>query len=256
MERLGRHGARMKRLRRLVRKREPGLVVVDGLRIVEDLVRWNIPVAELYLEERMASSPAGSRLASRADGCWTVADGALEGIAPTRHPQGVLAVVEEPEPAPWPAEAGTAVLLDGVQDPGNVGAIVRCAAGLGAGAVLLTPGCADPFAPAAVRGSAGSVFRLVPHVGVAAPAAVARIRERGGEVWVAGGEGTPVESWKGGDPVLLVLGSEGAGVGSSLADLADGTVTIPLERDVESLNVAVAAGILLERRRRAGPPGS
>jgi len=250
VERLGRHGERMKRLRRLARRRESGLVVVDGRRIVEDLHRWSVPLEELYLEETLALSPAGTRLAAAAHGAWVVADGALEGIAPTRHPQGVLAVVTEPEAVSWTAGRGPGVVLDRVQDPGNVGAVVRCAAALGARAVFLTPGCADPFAPAAVRGSAGAVFRLVPCTGVPAVEAAAAVREAGGEVWAAAPGGVPLEAWTPRDPSLLLLGSEGQGLDPALVEAADGTVTIPLERGVESLNVAVAAGILLQRYRQ------
>ncbi len=250
MERLGRHSERMKRLRRLARRREPGMVVVDGRRIVEDLHRWGVPLEELYLEESVALSPRGARLAGEARSAWVVADGALEGIAPTRHPQGVLALVTEPEAVSWTAGPGLGVVLDRLQDPGNVGAVVRCAAALGARAVFLTPGCADPFAPAAVRGSAGAVFRLVPRTGVPAVEAAAAVREAGGEVWATGPGGVPVASWAPRDPCLLLLGSEGSGVDPALAEMADGTVTIPLDRDVESLNVAVAAGILLQRYRQ------
>ncbi len=173
MERLGRNSTRLKELRARVRERRPGEVVVDGRRLVTDLVRWGVPLLELYLAAGSESDPATVRVAL---GVWQVEASVFEGLAPTRHPQGVLAVVPEPPSRRWPGASGVAVFLEGLQDPGNLGAIVRSAAGLGAAAVLLSEGCADPFHPAAVRGSAGGVFRVALERNARVADAAARVR--------------------------------------------------------------------------------
>jgi TrmH family RNA methyltransferase len=142
------------------------------------------------------------------------------------------------------------LVLDGVQDPGNVGTIARVGAALGGAAVLLSEGCADPFHWAAVRGSAGAVFRLPLERGCDVEAVVGRVRRAGGEVWATGSSGLAAESWRPKDPALLLLGAEGRGLDRAAAALADGTVWIRLAAEVESLNVAVAAGILLDSFRR------
>jgi TrmH family RNA methyltransferase len=246
MEKLGRHGARLKDLRRRVRRRPEGQAIVDGRRLVADVVRWGVPVLELYLAEGVEPDP---RLVAAAGEVYSLDAAMLDELSPTRHPQGVLAVVADPRLPPWPAREGVALWLDAVQDPGNLGAIVRSAAALGARAVLLSPGCADPFHHAAVRGSAGAVFRLPVTRDVTAARVAERMGESAGEVWAAGAGGTPIDRWQPGRPLVLLLGAEGAGLSPEARAVATAEVTIPLDREIESLNVAVAAGILLERLR-------
>lgn len=250
MTRLGRHSRRLKELRQRVRRRRPGEVVVDGRRLLADLVRWQVALDELYLGERVAAETGTAELTAAAAQVWLVADDVLESIAPTRHPQGVLAVIAEPSAQPWPAtttgdRSGLALFLDRLQDPGNIGAIVRSAAGLGADAVLLSPDCADPFHPAAVRGSAGAVLRLPPVRDVDPATVAALVERRGGEVWAADTTGVAVDRWQPAALTLLLLGAEGSGLDESTAALTEKRVTIPLDRDLESLNVAVAAALLV-----------
>lgn len=250
IEHLGRHGSRIKDLRRRIRNRRDGEVVVDGRRLVADLVRWQVPILELYLTADAAAAPDAARWIAAAAATWELDAPVLAELAPTRSPQGVLAVAEEPRWPRWPARAGIALWLEQVQDAGNLGAIVRAAAGLGAAAVLLSQGCADPFGPAAVRGSAGAVFRLPVERSAPARGTAERVREAGGEIWATGAGGRPLSGWRPAEPCLLLLGAEGTGLSAEARDLADGDLTIPLERGVESLNVAVAAGILLQHLRR------
>ena len=211
---------------------------------------WEIPVLELYVAAGRAGDPEVESWAAIAGETWQLEDRVFSALAPTKSPQGVLAIIAEPQWPPWRAATGVGLWLDGVQDPGNLGAIVRSAAGLGAAAVLLSPGCADPFGPAAVRGSAGAVLRLPVEREIPVSRAVDRVRTAGGEVWATGAVGTAVDGWSPAAPTLLMLGAEGRGLEPEASDLADGTVTIPLGRGLDSLNVAVAAGILLQRLRR------
>jgi TrmH family RNA methyltransferase len=229
-----------------VRDRRPGEVVVDGRRLVVDLVRWSIPIRELYVEAELAADP---ELVAAADRTFAVESRVLSGISPTRHPQGVLAVIDEPRWPEWSGARGTALYLEGLQDPGNLGAVVRSAAALGAARVLLAPGTVDPYHPVVVRGAAGAVLRVPLDREVAPGDAVDLVRAAGGEIWATGSRGTPIHRWRPSEPALLLLGSEGAGLSESAVELADGIVSIPLDRDVESLNVAVAGGILLHHLR-------
>lgn len=219
---------------------------MDGRRLIGDLVRWGVPLVELYVAVGHEPAP---EIVAAAQGAWQIEASVFESLAPTRHPQGVLAVVPEPSGPPWPASSGVAVYLEDVQDPGNLGAIVRAAAALGAAAVLLSDGCADPYHPAAVRGSAGGVFRIPVELGVPASDAVERVRRFEGSVWAATADGSPVSGWRPRRPTVILLGAEGVGLASATLALADDRVGIPLDRDVESLNVAVAAGILLHQLR-------
>ena len=249
IEQLGRHGARVKDLRRRVKRRREDEVIVDGRRLVDDLVRWEVPIRELYLTPELIAEPLAAAWRAVAPIVFELDPLVLADLAPTRNPQGVLAVAEAPRWPQWSVERGVALWLDRVQDPGNLGAIVRSAAGLRAASVLLSPACADPFSPAAVRGSAGAVFRLPVEREVTVGGAVERLRAAGGQVWASGAKGTPISLWRPPEPCLLLLGAEGAGLTPEAEGLVDGTVTIPMNRDVESLNVAVAAGILLQHLR-------
>ena len=173
----------------------------------------------------------------------------LADLAPTKSSQGVLAIIEEPQSPPWSADDGVALWLDRIQDPRNIGAIVRSAAGLGAEAVMLSPGCADPYGASAVRGSTGAVFRISVEREVTAEAAIERVKGSGGDVWATDSRGRKIDGWRPTQPCLLLIGAEGIGLDSEVADLADGTVAIPMSRGIESLNVAVATGILLQHLR-------
>jgi TrmH family RNA methyltransferase len=250
IERLGRHGARLKELRKKVRQRRDGEVVVDGRRLVSDLVRWKVPIRELYLAPEISGEFEAVGWRQSAREVYEVESSVLSDIEPTRAPQGVLAIVAEPRPEEWSAEEGGALWLDRIQDPGNVGAIVRAAAGLGAAAVWLSPGCADPFAAAAVRGAAGAVFRIIVERDVAAATAIDRVKGAGGEAWATDSRGRKIDQWRPSGICLLLIGAEGVGLDPEVAELADGTVAIPMARGIESLNVAVATGILLQHLRR------
>jgi RNA methyltransferase, TrmH family len=184
-----------------------------------------------------------------------VSDAELEDLADTEHPQGIVAVVE---PRRWTlddiaAAPGAPVLvLDGVQDPGNVGTILRSALGLGAAGVVALKGTAELTNPKVLRGSMGALFRL-PAVASDAETYLSWAGARGIETWVTAADGAVFEP---GDArghrgtVGLVLGNEGAGVSSPLEAAATRRVAIRLAPGSESLNVAVAAAILLREVAR------
>ncbi len=249
MQLIGRNSVILKALKKRVRKRPAGEVVVDGRRLVDDLVRWRVPIRELYISRELPDDEIVGAWIEAADKTWVIHESVFDSVAPTRSAQGVLAVVEEPA---WPKrtdDESVILYLEGVQDPGNLGAIIRSAAALGGHRVALSHGCADPFHSAAVRGSAGAVFRVPIERGVSALDLIAQVRISDGEAWAAGGGGVEVREWRPKTPTVLFLGAEGAGLDRQTVEAADGIVTIPLDNEVESLNVAVAAGILLEHLR-------
>jgi TrmH family RNA methyltransferase len=150
------------------------------------------------------------------------------------------------------APAAVVLVLDAVQDPGNVGTMLRSALGLGATGVVALKGTAELTNPKVLRGSMGAAFRL-PAVSADADAFLAWAAERGVGIWVAAADGKPVGSLGGGasrPPLALVLGNEGAGVSAAIGAAARRRICIPLAPGVESLNVAVAAGILLHEVTR------
>ncbi len=199
------------------------------------------------LEFELIAVREGDKLPFRADSRITLTAGAFRAATQTVTPQGVMAIARVREASPpevieaareagWPL-----VVLDGVQDPGNVGAICRTAAAAGAPALAILPGSADPYGPKAVRASAGNVFRLK----------VARARWKDLEgldgFGAAASSGAPLAEAPIESAGMIVLGSEAHGL--SRPDLA--LVTVPLTEGIESLNVAAAAALILfEIRRR------
>ena len=164
-------------------------------------------------------------------------------VTDTKHPQNILGLFERPRSSAAEILARqdtVAVALDGVQDPGNVGTIVRLAAAFDAAGVLLLPGCADPFGPKAIRSSAGAIL----NVPVAAITASELISSNV-PLFAADASGTVTEPPA--SKAVLVFGNEGAGVSEELMRHAT-PIAIPMSGRVESLNVASSAAILLSRR--------
>ncbi len=236
-----------------------GLALAEGVRLVEEALEAGLPLRGAAISPALEGTTRGKALKSalerRRVRVETVSDGELEDLADTEHPQGVVAVVE---PRRWvlddiAAGAGSPVLvLDGVQDPGNVGTMLRSALGLGAAGVVALKGTAELTNPKVVRGSMGALFRL-PAVSSDAETYLAWARERGIETWVTAADGTAIEpgTARGHRGVVgLVLGNEGAGVSPALESAASRRVAIRLAPGAESLNVAVAAAILLREVAR------
>jgi TrmH family RNA methyltransferase len=166
----------------------------------------------------------------------------FEMLAQTRNAQGIIGLFERPihQAAAILASRGSLIVaLDGVQDPGNVGTIVRLAAAFEAEGVLLLPGCADPFAPKAVRASAGAILN-VPVAEVTPEEIMASQLP----MFAADRAGIPIEPPQ--RAAILILGNEGVGVSPPLRE-ASTVLAIPISSRVESLNVAAAAAILLAR---------
>lgn len=221
---------------------ESGLFLAEGPHLVEEALRWAPEsVVELLVVEGR-SLPAGAL--PRGVRTTMLSERAMAAACEADSPQEVAAVCRLPSGAVDVQGGGAVLLLDGVQDPGNVGALIRTADAAGCRAVICGEGCADPWGPKAVRATQGSLF----HVGVATEsleAAIARLKARGTRVLAAEKGGADVASMRPMRDVALVMGGEGAGVSPGVRTLCDGAVGIVLRGRAESLNVAVAAGVLL-----------
>jgi TrmH family RNA methyltransferase len=185
---------------------------------------------------------AVNRLAAGGGEAVEVSADVLQACSDTATPQGLLAVLEWPElPLPQPLE--WAVVADGISNPGNLGSLMRASEAFGVQALILAPGCVDALNPKVVRGGMGAHFRLPIRMLEWKP-----IRELldGFRIWLAEArEGKSVEDadWSG--QTALILGGEAAGPGEQARALAEGSVHIPMRGKTESLNAAVAGGILL-----------
>jgi TrmH family RNA methyltransferase len=251
---------RLRALKEKGHKGAAGLMLLEGARLVEEALRAGIGLAEVVGGPRFGANAAEARL---------VEDLARRGVAIRRVEARVLASLSELETSPGllaiarrPAfeeerlyrGAPLVVIAAGLQNPGNLGGLLRSAEAAGATGAYLTEGTADPFSWKALRGSMGSAFRL-PHVrGLSAREAIARVRGRGLQVVATEPRASVApDEVDLASPTALLFGSEGAGLAAELAAVADHRVNVPMQPPVESLNVGVAAGILLfeaARQRR------
>jgi TrmH family RNA methyltransferase len=224
-----------------------GLFLAEGLNVVEEAVSGGY-ARELFLTEEAALLPRVRDLGTGGLPAHRIGPVEAKQLAETRTPAGVFALVADPcRPFAGARLPDVAVVLlaAGVADPGNLGTLVRTAAALGAAAVVATAGTVEPLNPKVVRATAGALFRIPVLRGEAA-----EVREAGFRITVADAGGEPLSRWRARPARLaLALGNEPRGIDEGVRALADATVGIPLEKGVESLNVSVAAGILLHAIR-------
>lgn len=227
------------------------LFLAEGPHLARELLDSSLEV-EMVLHT--GEVPGGSdgrrvldRLEERGARMRRVDEGTLSQLADTVTPQGVLAAVRVPGRAPGELPAGRLLVLDAVQDPGNFGTLVRTAEAMGVDAVVALTGTVDAWNPKAVRAAAGSSFRVPIHRGSWEEIRSA-LRERGVPPWAADPLGEPV--YGGGsapERLALVLGNEGRGVSRRVLDDSRRRVRVPTSGAVESLNVAVAGALLVDR---------
>jgi TrmH family RNA methyltransferase len=169
-------------------------------------------------------------------------------VSPAENPSGVAALIAIPPHQGRIDHGRFLVLLDRIQDPGNVGAIIRSAAGAGADAVILSPGCADPWAPKALRAAMGATFCL--RIAFECELVDEMARFPGAVIATAVGRGVAPYSIDLTGPVAMLFGNEGQGLQAGLLERATANVSIPLTDGVESLGVSAAAAVLMFERVR------
>jgi len=248
----------VKRCRALALAREAPAVLLDGEHLVADALAAGVTLEAVLTDERPreVTSIADARGVPRYEGTRAV----LAAASPVRTTSGIVAIARW-TPAPLDILLGSAspliVALVDVQDPGNVGSVIRTSEALGASGVMALGETADPGGWKALRGAMGSTFRLPVARGTVSEA-LAGARARGCRVAATvatGGDGIDLAAL--GGPLLLMLGNEGAGLDRDVIDAADVRLSIPMAATVNSLNVSVTAALCLweARRQRFGARG-
>jgi RNA methyltransferase, TrmH family len=240
--------------RRKARERQ-GLFVAEGIRTVEELLTSPIRIRGVLTCDLLDHTPRGAALAAqlhaRDADVLRVSEREFLSATDTENPQGVLAIAEQPVRSLGAldlAASARLLVLDGIQDPGNVGTLLRTAAALGCTATLILPGTVDPWNAKVVRSAVGMQFTH-PTIGCTEEELWPYLRERGVPLWGADAAGAPVGTVPPPPSLAVVMGNEGAGLKPSVRDACDALVGIPMAAGAESLNVAVAAGILLHALR-------
>jgi len=253
-----RQNALVKDLRKALSQAEPtaeGYLAVEGVRMIEEAIRSGLRFQAVFFSD--AGSPHATRLLPQIGNQVEVLllpDEVFVSAVSTESPQGVAALVKlRPQKFEDLLESAPDSLLVGVagiQDPGNLGTIIRSAEAFGARAVLLGEKTVSHFNPKAVRGSAGSIFRE-PLLRVKLGESIAALKQQGMRVLATSShKGKPLHEADFTGAAMIIVGNEGAGVPAEILSLADELVTIPHSPRVESLNAGIAASILLYEAAR------
>jgi TrmH family RNA methyltransferase len=251
-------------------------IAVEGPKLIEDAVRCGLVTEALLVSdtgerglEHILRAAAQTEAGIPRSRVLRTTDKLFTNVTGTEAPQGVAALFRQRGwgfedvlrgPGPLHEVAPLVVVLAGVQDPGNVGTIVRSAEAFGATGVVTARGTADPWSPKALRASAGSALRLPVLRGIAVPVLLAQFKMARVKIFAAGAVSQSAASNRnelGADlrePAAIFIGSEGTGLPDEVLQAADETISIPMSETVESLNAGVAASVVLfeaARQRKA-----
>lgn len=258
-----RHNSRVKELRLAFDrpgKAASGLVAIEGERLLAEALRSGLTPQVIFVEserthllDALGQSPQERQRLAQAEILELPAE-ILHGAMATESPQGIAALLTPPrfEPADlFPSNKQALVLVAAaLQDPGNLGTLIRSAEAFGATGLLLLSGSVNPWNPKVVRSSAGSVFRL-PVVAASMEQGIGWLREHRIRLYATAAEGDlPSTEAALAGPCAIAIGNEGAGLAAELLAASDARLTIPCPGPVESLNAAVAGSILLYEAAR------
>jgi TrmH family RNA methyltransferase len=238
---------RLKDIRRL-RRRGDRLLLVEGFRQVSCALEAHVRIRQLLLAPELWLGTCEPELARVGVEVLELSAAAFESISSNIRPDGVAAVVERPQAHLGRLCIGADPLIlvaESVERPGNLGTIVRSACAAGADGLVVADGCTDLFHPETVRGSVGTFFKL-PVAEATTPEAVAWLRARRLPIVVATPQ-APQPCWEAdlAGAVAIVVGNERHGVSEAWLEAADETIAIPMPGPADSLNVAVAAGVVM-----------
>ena len=258
----GRHNALVKQLRQAfahAERTEDGSCAIEGLRIVEEAIRSGLRFRAVFFKE--SAQNLAERLLPQIGAnvdALLLPDKLFDGIVPSESPQGVAALMRLKEfsfaDVLERLQVGPVIVLAGLQDPGNLGTILRSAEAFGSAGVVLGEGTVSPFNSKVIRASAGSIFRL-PVVLTKAAGGLdeisAKLRAHSVRLMATSShKGTPLDQTNLRGPVAVFVGSEGSGLPRAVVGQADELVAIPHMPQVESLNAGVAGSIVLYEAAR------
>ena len=230
--------------------RARGIALIEGERLLNALSSSGRSAQTLIVAESVSLDPARKALLDSVpnERCIVLADNLFSNVSQVVHSQGMMGLTRIPDPGPWPATSTTTLLLEGIQDPGNLGSILRTAFAAGIQHVALSQGSAYAWAPKVMRAGMGAHYHLHIHeeadlfrLAAGSTATVASTSPHS-EVSLYGAEL--------GAPITWVFGNEGAGLSPDLIGAATLRLKVPMASGAESLNVAATVAICLFEQRR------
>ena len=238
-------------------RKKQGLFVAEGLRMCREIPEELLQ--RLYLSESFAGRDSFFREKYGEENCEIVKDSVFSAVSDTQTPQGVMALVKSrrPEPmellslSPADGEKPLFLVLENLQDPGNLGTILRTAEGAGVTGIFLSPGCVDLYSPKVCRSTMGSLFRVPVAFPEDFPGLLSAMKERGIRLYAAVlQESVPYDEPDYREASAFLIGNEGNGLTEETVRAAQGRIRIPMRGQVESLNASVAASLLMYEARR------
>jgi TrmH family RNA methyltransferase len=230
------------------------VILLEGEHLVEEALASGIQLRLVAAAERVSRSAAVREAERTGVRIVLVTDPVLAAISPVHSPSGMVALANRRDASleeVFTTRPQLVVMLHDVQDPGNVGAIARAAEACGATGLVCSEGTADPFGWKALRGAMGSTLRLPTAARQSLPNAIARARAAGLRIFATAARGgVPLPDCDLRQPAAVLLGGEGSGLPAGLIEAADTRITIPMQPRVESLNVAVAAALVIYEASR------
>ncbi|SKA08194.1 TrmH family RNA methyltransferase [Selenihalanaerobacter shriftii] len=258
--------SKVKFLRSLYRKkyrRKHKKFLLEGSRIITEALKENVDIYQVFYSDQFLDRQSNKELINRLKSQTEViqiTDSLLKDIADTETPQGIIAIVNQPE---FELNEFLAddndffLIIDQVQDPGNLGTIMRTADGAGVDGIFILKGTVDIYNLKNIRATMGSIFRL-PIFNLDRPENIKEVLQTE-DIQVVAGEITTNDYYYDLDyrkPTALVVGNEGSGIRNEVLDLVDHKVKIPLNSGIDSLNVAIATGVMLyevvRQRKKSG----
>ena len=232
-----------------------GLFLVEGAHAVSELLKssWQVETIIITHLSGKESEIANILKAAitKAIPVDTLNQQIFEKLATTDTPQGIMAVARLWFPDPAGMSGHQRVLIaDGISDPGNLGTMIRTAAAFGFDSLLTTPGSADIFSPKTVRAAQGALFSLIPYSHINPSEFIDRIKTTHSLIALTAQANSEIQDLKKSSKMALIVGAEIRGIGETLLNAADFKVRIPISKEVESLNAAIAAGIAMFALRR------
>ncbi len=229
-------------------RRETGLFAIEGARLCEDAVRSHIAVDVALFSPRAREQyrDAVSAIEAVAAQSFDISDALARQLGDTDSPQGVFCICRMPSPDGELHADGLYAALEKIQDPGNLGTMIRTAEALGLRGILLSDGCCDPFSPKVLRSSMGGVFRLPLYAAGDLAVTLPRLHGEGFRSFacVVDSAAVPVQRVSFGKGSICVIGNEGNGLTAETISCCSEQITIPMAGRAESLNASMAAGIV------------
>lgn len=244
----------IKEIKGLYRKKsrwENKLFLMEGIKIINEAMASDIPIKYLLFSEKFLATKEGRSFLERSKeikGLVSLSDRIFNGLSDTDNPQGIMAVAsfkERDMMEIYDLNKSFLLFLDEIQDPGNMGTIIRSGDAFNIDGIILAKGCVDPYNPKVIRATMGSIFRLPLYFCENAIDFLQDAKRQGIKIIVTSLKGKNVNKRDFSHDSLLVIGNESKGVSQGIVSLADNRVKIPMLGQAESLNAGVAASILM-----------